>query len=107
MLFTEVVAEGRFLKRYKRFFADVHLDGEVVVVHVPNTGSLKTCLFENAPCIVTRTANPERKLKATLHFIQTPSGWVGVNTSLPNELVHEAWEQKLIPGWTRFQASQR
>lgn len=107
MLFTEILLEARFLKRYKRFFADVDLDGEVVVAHVPNTGSLKTCLFENARCIVSKTENPARKLKATLHFIQTPTGWVGVNTSLPNFLVHEAWEEKRIGAWTQFQASKR
>ena len=107
MQFTEQVREGLFLRRYKRFFADVEIDGKTVVAHVPNTGSLKTCLFEGAPCIVTETDNPARKLKATLHFLKTPTGWVGVNTSLPNQLVHEAWTQKLIADWTGHAAAQR
>lgn len=107
MQFSERLREGKFLKRYKRFFADVQIDGKTVVAHVPNTGSLKTCLFEDAPCIVTETDNPQRKLKATLHFIQTPTSWVGVNTSLPNFLVYEAWQTKLIPEWRKFQAAQR
>jgi sugar fermentation stimulation protein A len=105
MKFTAPIRQGRFLKRYKRFFADVHLDGEVVVAHVPNTGSLKTCLFENAPCVVTKSTNPERKLKATLHFIKAPTSWVGVDTSLPNMLAWEAWEEKRE--WTQFKAAQR
>lgn len=102
MQFTERVREAKFVKRYKRFFADVLIDGKVVVAHVPNTGSLKTCLFENAPCIVTETDNPARKLKATLHFIQTPSGWAGVNTALPNLIVNEAVAAKLIPEWATY-----
>ncbi len=106
MNFTEVVRQGRFLKRYKRFFADVEIDGQVVVAHVPNTGSLKTCLFEGSPCIVTESANPARKLKATLQFVQTPTGWVGVNTSLPNMLVAEAIAARLLEDWQGYAAHQ-
>lgn len=105
MQFTAPVREARFLKRYKRFFADVELNGEVVVAHVPNTGSLKTCLFENAPCIITESTNPARKLKATLHFVKTPTSWVGVDTSLPNLIAYEAWEEGRE--WTHFKAAQR
>lgn len=97
MRFEEPLKQGKFLKRYKRFFADVHLDGEVVVAHVPNTGSLKSCLFEDAECIISESTNPARKLKATLHFLRTPSSWVGVNTSLPNFLAFEA-RAELWPG---------
>jgi sugar fermentation stimulation protein A len=102
MKFTEKVRSASFIKRYKRFFADVHLDGDVIVAHVPNTGSLKTCLFEGAECIVTESNNPARKLKATLQFLKTPTSWVGVNTALPNFLVHEAWESKLISDWHEY-----
>lgn len=107
MKFEEVVREAKFIKRYKRFFADVHVEGAVVVAHVPNTGSLKTCLFDGADCIVTESNNPARKLKATLQFLRTPTSWVGVNTSLPNFLVHEAWSSKTIPGWSDFSHAQR
>ncbi len=107
MKFTEPAREALFLKRYKRFFADVDLNGKLVVSHVPNTGSLKTCLFPNSPCIVTESNNPERKLKATLQFLKTPTTWVGVNTALPNQLAYEAWEKKQVPDWAAFQAAQR
>lgn len=107
MKFEEKVREAKFLKRYKRFFADVHLDGGVVVAHVPNTGSLKTCLFEGADCVVTESSNPERKLKATLQFLKTPTSWVGVNTALPNFLVHEAWQNRAIEAWREFSEAQR
>lgn len=90
MRIEEPLRQGKFLKRYKRFFADVDIGGETVVAHVPNTGSLKSCLFEGAECIVSESANPARKLKATLHFLRTPTSWVGVNTSLPNSLVYES-----------------
>ena len=88
MKIAEPLAQGEFVKRYKRFFADVMLDGETVVAHVPNTGSLKTCLYPGSACIVSKSSNPARKLKATLHFLKTPTGWVGVDTSLSNALVY-------------------
>jgi sugar fermentation stimulation protein A len=103
--FTEPVREGKFLKRYKRFFADIHAEGEVITALVSNTGSLKTCLFENARCVYTINANPERKLKATLQLLQTPTGWVGVNTSLTNKLVFEAWKAGRISAWAGFAAA--
>ena len=106
MQFAEPSKEAEYIRRYKRFFADVRLNGEVIVSHVPNTGSLKTCLFEGAPCIITESNNPARKLKTTLQFLKTPTSWVGVNTSLPNHLAFEAWQHRLIPEWKPFTVCQ-
>jgi sugar fermentation stimulation protein A len=103
MKFKTAVREGIFLKRYKRFFADVKLGKETVVAHVPNTGSLKAAAEAGAPCLVTESDNPERKLKYTLEAIQMPSGsWVGVNTSWPNHLAKEAFEAKVFTHWKKF-----
>lgn len=95
--------EGVFLKRYKRFFADVQLGQEVVVAHVANTGSLKSCLRPGAKALLTPATNPERKLRFTLEALQAPNGsWVGVNTQVPNPLVKQAFEQGLISDWKQF-----
>ena len=105
MRFTERTREAEFIRRYKRFFADVRVGPDVVVSHVPNTGSLKTCLFEGAPCVITESDSPTRKLKATLQFLKTPTSWVGVNTGWPNLLVHEAWRERLFAGWRHLRAA--
>src|SRR5688572_30679790 len=34
------LVEGRILERYKRFLADIEIDGAVVVAHTANTGSM-------------------------------------------------------------------
>ncbi len=107
MVLQEPLRLAKFVRRYKRFFAEVNLDGNTVTAHVPNTGSLKTCLFEGAPCVVSESANPLRKLKATLHFVKTPTGWAGVNTALPNMLVYEAWSQGRVREWVGFKAAKR
>lgn len=87
--------EGRFLKRYKRFFTDVEMitgpdAGKVITAHCPNTGSMKGLIQEGAKTIVTLSDNPDRKLKYTLEMVAPTGSLVGVNTSLTNKLVHEA-----------------
>lgn len=109
MKFSEPILDGLFLKRYKRFFADVHLDGKrgAVVAHVPNTGSLLGCLEQNAPCRVSFHDVPDRKLKYTLQMIKTPTSWVGVNTGLSNDLVWEAYSSGQIKSWEDWDYGQR
>ncbi|MCB0390092.1 MAG: DNA/RNA nuclease SfsA [Bdellovibrionales bacterium] len=102
MLIPQPIEEGLFLKRYKRFFADINFNSKPVIAHVPNTGSLKTCLNENALCRFSVNNDPSRKLKYTLQSIKTPSSWVGVNTALANSLVWEAWEKQKIPHWQKY-----
>ena len=104
MKFEKPILEGIFQKRYKRFFADIELNGELITAHVPNTGSMKSCLFEGEPCRVTHHNDPKRKLQYTLEMTRTPQGkWIGVNTGLPNKMALEAFEKKLFPNWSSFQ----
>ena len=98
MKFAQPLMEGRFVKRYKRFFADVELpSGEVVVAHTPNTGSLMGCKEEGAPAWVMFEDNPKRKLKYTWELIQVGSTLVGVHTGRANGLAQEAIEAGVIP----------
>lgn len=93
MKFSQKLQEGIFLKRYKRFFADIEWKGQEITAHVPNTGSLKSVNIPGQPCLFSETDNPERKLKFTLQMIRSPEGaWVGVNTALPNAIVREKLE---------------
>lgn len=79
--------QGRFLKRYKRFFADIKL-AEPAVAHVANTGSLLTVMAPGQDCLVSPAENPERKLRYTLEALRVSNGgWVGVNTARPNKIV--------------------
>lgn len=107
MKFEERLTEARFQKRYKRFFADIilpdALQGCIEVAHVANTGSLKSVLAEGAPCLVSKAKDPNRKLQYSLQALQAPSGgWVGINTSIPNAIVPEAFHAGVFPHWKNF-----
>ena len=103
MKLPQPLAQGQLLKRYKRFFADIELDdGQVITAHLANTGSLKGCLEKGSLCVFSTHDDPKRKLKHSLHLIQTPGGWVGVNTSFPNILVRELFESSPLPHWQNF-----
>lgn len=92
MKFDKPLLQGRLKKRYKRFFADVQLEnGDLVVAHCPNTGSMKNCLVEDGICWISESDNPKRKLAYTLEAVTAKyGGMAGVNTSRTNKLVEEA-----------------
>jgi sugar fermentation stimulation protein A len=90
MKFKEKILEGFFLKRYKRFFVDVLIDGNIITTYCPNTGSLKGMLNENAKVLVAKVDNPKAKLKYRLEAIKHKGVYVGINTSLPNGIISGA-----------------
>lgn len=102
MNFSPTLKKAKFFKRYKRFFADIETEEGPLTIHVPNTGSLKDCLIEGTDCLYTPVNDQKRKLKGTLQFLKVNDGWVGVNTSLPNKLVKEAWENGVMKHWKKF-----
>lgn len=102
MEFEQQCKEGIFLKRYNRFLADVQLDDKIITVHVPNTGSLKSCNEKGSPCLISIHNSPDRKIPYTLEAIKTNETWVGVNTSWPNKLAVEAFKHQLIPHWHQY-----
>jgi sugar fermentation stimulation protein A len=88
--------EGRLLRRYKRFFADVELaDGRVVTAHTPNTGSMKQCAVLGHRVLISPADNPARKLRYTLELIEVNGRWVDTHTHRTNRVVEEGLRQ----GW--------
>ncbi len=91
MHFDPPLIEATFLRRYKRFLADVLLpDGSEITVHCPNTGSMKNCLAPETACWLSISDNQKRKYPHTWEIATTPAGHLaGVNTGRANQLVEE------------------
>ena len=91
MKFDSPLTHGRLIQRYKRFLADVKLDdGEKTTAHCTNSGSMKSCLEEDAEVYMTPVDDPNRKTKYTWEMIKINGSWVGINTNVPNRLAYEA-----------------
>jgi len=97
MIFEKPLVHGRLIKRYKRFLADVTLDNkEVITAHCTNSGTMKTCLEDNAEVYLTPVNDPKRKTKFTWEMIKINGDWIGINTSNPNKLVYDAVKNQEI-----------
>ena len=96
MEFTKSLIKGKLVKRYKRFFADIKLNNEVVVAHCPNTGSMMGLLDEGNEVFISKNDDPKRKLKFTLEIIKVKKKLVGVNTHFANKIAFHGLSNNLI-----------
>ncbi|MBO1256963.1 DNA/RNA nuclease SfsA [Alteromonas sp. 5E99-2] len=91
MKFNSALIQGRLIKRYKRFLADVELeDGSQITAHCPNTGAMTHCAEPNSTALLRYDPNPKRKLAYTWEAAINKQGeWIGINTHNANKLVEE------------------
>jgi sugar fermentation stimulation protein A len=94
--------EGRLVRRYKRFLADVELPGgEVVTAHCANTGAMEGLTGPGLRVWVSRSENPKRKLAYTWELAQGDERVghriFGAHTATPNRLVRRLLEGGHLP----------
>ena len=96
MNFENKLIQGIFIKRYKRFFVDVKVNNQIITAHCPNTGSMLGLLNEGNRVWISKSNNPNRKLKYTLEIIEDNKSKVGINTLFTNKIVLHALQNNLI-----------
>jgi sugar fermentation stimulation protein A len=91
MKFAPPLVEGRLIKRYKRFLADMEIDGAMVTVHCPNPGSMMGLAEPGSRCWL--TAKTGTKLPFCWELVETDASGVtalvGINTARANTIVAE------------------
>jgi sugar fermentation stimulation protein A len=102
MRFERPLVEGRLLRRYKRFLADVELPGlGTVTAHCANPGTMLGLAQPGSPVFLQPAGNPKRKLAWDweIEFADGPDGrqFVGINTANPNRIAAEAIAAGSIP----------
>ncbi|WMI99096.1 DNA/RNA nuclease SfsA [Pseudomonas chlororaphis subsp. aurantiaca] len=109
MRFHPPLEEGRLVRRYKRFLADIEtIGGELLTIHCPNTGSMFNCMVEGGQVWFSRSNDPKRKLPGTWEISETPQGRLAcVNTARANTLVEEALRAGVIAELNGFTALKR
>jgi len=102
MKFKERLLQGKLIKRYKRFFADIEYKNKIITSHCPNSGSMMGLLNNNNKVWFSVSDNPNRKLKYTLEIIEVDKKKIGINTLLANKIVLEALRLKKIKSLIKF-----
>ncbi len=104
MHFIPALKQGKLVKRYKRFLADVLLDdGSEITLHCPNTGSMRNCLFEGETVWFSTSTNPKRKYANTWELMTTPNGGlIGIHSGNANALAEEAINSGIISELTGY-----
>ena len=102
MIFENKLISGLLIKRYKRFFVDIEVNNQIITAHCPNTGSMQGLLNKGNRVWISKSNNPNQKLKYTLEIIQDDNSKVGVNTHSSNKIVHHALKNNLIKDFTNI-----
>lgn len=108
MRFQSPLLPGRLVRRYKRFLADVILDGgQAVTAACPNTGAMLGLTAPGAAVWLSKSANALRKYPHTWEMVECGLSLVGLNTGLPNALAAEAIAAGLVPELSGYETIQR
>jgi sugar fermentation stimulation protein A len=98
MQFSRPLVRARLIRRYKRFLADMDLDGETVTAHCANPGSMLGMAEPGAPCWIEGNDDPKRKLRWAWKLVETGGGMAVVDTAVANRVVAEALRADAVPG---------
>jgi len=80
MRFAAPLVEGRLVRRYKRFLADVELAaGGALTAACPNTGSMRGCCEPGSRVWLSESDPPTRKCRHPWEMVESPGVVVGLN----------------------------
>ena len=82
--------KGIFKNRPNRFIAEVEVDGNLEIAHVPNTGRCNELLVEEAVVWLEPSDNPNRKTKFSLRFVENKGVLVSLYSQQANSIVYDA-----------------
>ena len=91
-----VLHEGRLVRRYERFIAEVRIGRRIVRAHCVNPGRMEGMVVPGARVWLSEA--PGRHLPWTWELVELEGRLVGANTSLPNRLVGELLRRGSLAG---------
>ncbi|WMJ80033.1 DNA/RNA nuclease SfsA [Clostridium sp. MB40-C1] len=107
MIYDNNILRAEFIKRPNRFIAHVKLNGEEIIVHVPNTGRCKEILIPGATIILKEGKNPNRKTKYDLIAGYKDGKLINIDSQVPNYVVDEALKNSRIDKLKNYTIIQR
>lgn len=108
MQFSAPLLPGRLVRRYKRFLADIALDGgDTITAHCANPGSMLGVAVEGARAWVSKSADPKRKLAYSWELAGIDGALVAINTLNANRIAAEALAADAVPELAGYAAMRR
>lgn len=91
--------QALYVRREKRFLVLTMMDGRQTWIHSNNTGSMLGLTRPSSPVLASFSDKPGRKLPWTQEavFCEPANCWVGVNTSMPNRMLVQAFLAGALP----------
>jgi sugar fermentation stimulation protein A len=91
MVAFDNLVSGKLIKRYKRFLADVELEGgEVITAHCPNSGSMLGLQEPESLVYLKYHNSSSRKLQYSWELLEAEGVMVGIHAALANKIAEEA-----------------
>ena len=84
------IVKAEFIMRENRFRGFVKLNGEAIMVHVPNTGRCKEILIPGITVILRRENGEGRKTQYDLIAAYKRDKLINIDSHIPNKVVEEA-----------------
>ena len=101
LMFPKGCRTAYFIRREKRFLMYASMDGQEIIAHTNNTGSMLGLLRKGSRVLLSPAQNPRRKLNWTVEAMEvcdeSHAFWAGVNTFVPNKLLPLLFQNKLLP----------
>ncbi len=98
MNFPSPLQRGTLIRRYRRFLADVRLDGgRTVTAHCPSPGMLRGCSEPGSAVLLSDSGDSRRRHRLTWEITDLAGSLVCVNAPLCRRLLLEAVAAHAIP----------
>jgi sugar fermentation stimulation protein A len=107
MRFDPPLTAGILVRRYKRFLADVTIDGRAETAHCANPGSMLGLALPGSRIWLSLSSNPARKLRHSWELVEVGGALVGINTGCANRLAEEAIRAGNIGSLTGYDSLRR
>ncbi|MCB2301068.1 DNA/RNA nuclease SfsA [Clostridium tagluense] len=107
MFINKRVFVAEFIIRLNRFEAYVNLNGEELIVHVPNTGRCKEILIPGSKVLLREELNPTRKTLYDLMAGYKNDKIINIDSQIPNKVVDEALKNNKIENLIKYNIIQR
>ncbi|MFA9398569.1 MAG: DNA/RNA nuclease SfsA [Clostridiaceae bacterium] len=102
MLIENETVKAIFISRPNRFQAYIALNGEEIMVHVPNTGRCTEILKKGSTVILEEKNGTQRKTKYDLICGYKGDKIINIDSQIPNKVVYEALLNRRIEKLTRY-----